>query len=90
MSSLAHRVNLIRNRRKARRSVRIMSRNIRTAAARKGIRSIPALSLAAGVPIRRTALMWLGINMTVTEMTRYMVRLDMDTTALFAGTGDAA
>lgn len=90
MSSLAYRVNLIRNRRKARRSVRVMSRNIRTAAAHKGIRSIPALSLAAGVPVPRTALMWLGINMTVAEMTRYMVRLDMDTTALFVGTGDAA
>lgn len=76
-------------RRNARRHVRIVARNIKLGAARKGLRSIRAVSHAAGVPMRRTALMWFGINFTVTEMTQYMLWLDLTVSDMFAGTGRA-
>lgn len=77
-------------RRNARRDIRIMAGNIKRAAASKGLHSIPALSLWAGVPLRRTALMWFGVTFTVSEMTRYLSRLDLTVSDLYAGTGSAA
>jgi hypothetical protein len=65
-----------------------MTRTIKRAARRKGLTSIPALSKAAGIPLRRTAIMWLGINLNVTEMAGYMIRLDLTVADLFAGTGN--
>lgn len=85
-SILSHGPEVRRARRSARRSVRIMSRNIKRAAARKGIRSIPALSLRTGVPLRRTALMWLGLSFNMRELTSYMLRLDLSVSDVFAGT----
>ncbi len=79
-----------RTRRNARRDVRIMSHNIKRAAASKGIRSILTLSNQAGVPMRRTATMWFGLSFTITDMTRYMVRLDLTVADLFAGTESAS
>jgi len=85
-SIISHSPEVRRARRSARRDVRTMSRNIKRAAARKGIRSVPALSLRTGVPLRRTAIMWLGMSFTIREMTSYMVRLDFSVSDVFAGT----
>ncbi|MEG8035052.1 hypothetical protein QP157_06860 [Sphingomonas sp. LR61] len=65
-----------------------MTRTIKRAARQKGLTNIPALSKAAGIPLRRVTLMWFGVTVTITEMTRYMVRLDLTVADLFAGTGN--
>ncbi len=88
MSILAHSTFVRRNRRKARREVRIMAGNIKRAAAHQGLTNIVTLSKAAGIPLHRVTLMWLGVNMNVVEMTGYMLRLDLSVEDLFAGTGD--
>lgn len=88
LSTLPRAADIRAARRGARRDVRIMTRTIKQAARRKGLTSIPALSKAAGIPLRRVALMWLGITLTITEMTGYMIRLDLTVADLFAGTGN--
>jgi len=79
-----------RTRRNARRDVRTMSHNIKRAAASKGIHNILTLSNQTGVPMRRTATMWFGLSFTITDMTRYMARLDLTVADLFAGTESAS
>jgi hypothetical protein len=86
----AHSPKVRASRRKASRAVRIMTRNIKQAAARQGLTSIPALSLAAGVPLRRTARMWFGIGLNVDEIASYMDCLGLTVADVFAGTRDDA
>lgn len=86
-ASLSRRTDIRARRRNASRSVRIVRRNIRTAAVARGY-SLPQLAKATRIPLVRLVALGLhvGRQMTVPEMTALMFATDLDVGGLFAGT----
>lgn len=85
--TLSRRTDARTRRRNASRFVRIVRRNIRSAAEAHGY-SLPQLAKASRIPLVRLIALGLhvGRQMTVPEMTSLMIATDLDVARLFAGT----
>ncbi|QKS17287.1 hypothetical protein HUN59_14685 [Curtobacterium sp. Csp2] len=89
--TLSHRADIRatrrRIRRKATRDIRIVHRNIRTAASGLGY-ALPRLAKEAAIPLRRVLAIRLhiGRQMTIDEMFALMSAVQLDVDGLFAGT----
>lgn len=90
-ANLSRRTDIRALRRDASRKVRVVRRNIRAAAVAGGY-SLPRLAKESGVPlVRLVALgLYVGRQMTVTEMTSLMFATNITVADLFAGTQEVA
>lgn len=74
---------------KAQAFARIVCRNVRTAAKKRGYGPV-GLSRASQVPMVRTVAMWLGLTLNMSELFRYASATGLSTEDMFSGTRGAA